>query len=257
MASLIVGNVIQLGVRRNQNQRHARPKTERRFVGPKVNDRRLDMVIIALGIVPGDDDRALPPIRTVGDRVDGGGHHGFADLRVGIGRMVVVAQEVLLDRCVGIGGGNPQGVGIAALHVEHAAGFRQAGILNGREEIAQSMQFRPDRGSVRHIAEILRTVVVGDVGCVRSVRGHRPGRIGFLLVESLLIPAEGDCRLRQLAEECDVIGYVHQVRGGGRVGRGNRARGAEQHGKRKCCKRQIRSYGVSRIIAGIHRERRG
>jgi len=56
--------------------------------------------------------------------------------------------------------------------------------------------------------------VVGDVGCVRSVRGHRPGRIGFLLVESLLIPAEGDCRLRQLAEECDVIGYVHQVRGG-------------------------------------------
>ena len=82
---------------------------------------RLGVIVEAIGFIVGDDDGALRPILAVGDRVDRVGQKGFADLRVGVAWVIVVALESGLDRRAGRAGNQAIEVAVSAADVEDAA----------------------------------------------------------------------------------------------------------------------------------------
>ena len=59
------------------------------------------VIVEAIGLIVGDDDGALRPIRAVGDRIDRVPQKGFTDLRVGVTWVIVVALVGGLDRRAG------------------------------------------------------------------------------------------------------------------------------------------------------------
>ena len=88
-------------VRRDHDRGNARTLIERVSEGIQGADLRLSVIIEAIGFIVGDDDGALRPIRAVGDGVDRVGQKGFADLRVGVAWVIVIAGESGLDRRAG------------------------------------------------------------------------------------------------------------------------------------------------------------
>jgi hypothetical protein len=68
---------------------------------------------------------------------------------------------------------------------------------------------------IRHIAKVLRSVVVRDIRSVRAIGIGRPVvGIRGLFVETFLVPAECHRRLRQFSQKVDIVGNVGKVGGG-------------------------------------------
>ena len=86
---------------RDHDRGDARTLTESVIEGIPRTNIRLSMIVEAIGLIVGDDDGALRPVWAVGDRVDRVAQKGFADLRVGVAWMIVVAGIRRLDRRAG------------------------------------------------------------------------------------------------------------------------------------------------------------
>ena len=145
---------------------------ERRSIGELAAALRRDMVVEPVGLVVGDDDGTVSPVWTVGDVAHSPGRERLGDLLVGVGRVVVISQEGMLDGRRGINGNQPIVVVVAAAQVEDAAAGGQGAVFNRVEEVLCAMQvIVQDLRVVGEIAEILWAVVMQDVPGVQS-----PGR---------------------------------------------------------------------------------
>ena len=78
------------------------------------------MIVEPVGLVVGDDNRALAPIRAGRDCVDLLGEQSFADLRIRIAGVVVVAAEDLCQLRVRIDRLPVANIAVAAAHIEDA-----------------------------------------------------------------------------------------------------------------------------------------
>src|SRR5208282_3352006 len=95
---------------------------------------------------------------------------GFADLRVGVAWVIVVALESGLDRRAGVARNEAIEVAISAADV-----IDSAGSVKGGEEVAEALHV--GRGLVRVvglIAQVLWGIVMGDVVDI----GGYAGRVG-------------------------------------------------------------------------------
>ena len=196
MIALDVRDGVRPRIGRDEDQRHADSPGKRQTVRAVGEDARRDVVVKAVRLIVGDDDRALfPDLRVRRDRVDHAGRHGLADLPVGVARVVVVARLRRVNRGdfsrrrVGVGDRRrqPHLVRVAAADVEHAA-FGQGVVRHVGEEIGHAAEVRAKRRRVGKIAEILRPLVMADIGFMRSYSV----RVGRLEVVALLVPAPVD-----------------------------------------------------------------
>ena len=163
------------GVRRDQERRDARARLQDRAVSERAALPRRDVIVEAVRLIIGDDDRALRPVRAVGDVGDRPRRQGFGDLLIRVGRVIIVADERVLDRRRRIHRHEPVVVVVAAAEIEHAAILRQRPAFDRVEEILGAVQVRvQDLRIIGEIAEILRRVVMQDIA---AVRGGRAGRI--------------------------------------------------------------------------------
>ena len=101
----------------DHEERNSRTHGERAPVRTVGSNGRGHVVVITFGIVPGDDDGAFRPVAASSDGVDRFCNQRLADLCIGIRRMIVVAQEALLDRGVWINRLHPEDVPVSALYV--------------------------------------------------------------------------------------------------------------------------------------------
>src|SRR5208337_349930 len=255
LTPLRVRNVVSARVGRNHDEWNARPIGDYRVIWTKIADRRLNVVIVALRVVPGYDDGALVPIRTRGDFVDRFGYHGFADLRIRIGRMIIITEEIRLDLRIRIDRLQAEQVRIASLDEKDAALPRERTVLDCAEEVTETVKLLCHLGVVCDVAEILRPVVVGDVGSVSPIRVHGTFvRIGHFLVKSFFVPTEGNTRLMQLIDEFQVVLHVAKVATGIAVRRGFFFQLAARQCQRESRKSQVELYAIARKITGIHRQ---
>src|SRR5208282_1313442 len=168
-----VRNVASASIGGNQQKRNARPIADQRLIRAKGTERRQNVVIVAFGIVPSHDDRAVLPIGARRDLIDGLGDHGFADLSVRIGGMVVVAQKVLLYGWIEIDRLQAKEVLKPALDEEDAALFRERLLIEGIEKVLEPVKLATHYRVIGDVAEILWPIVVRDVGRVGPIGGRR------------------------------------------------------------------------------------
>ena len=207
------------GVRRDQERRDARARLEDRAVSERAAFRRRDVVIVAVRLIIGDDDRALRPVRAVGDVADRPRRQGFGDLLIRVGRVIVVADERVLDRRGWIHRHEPVVVVIASAEIENASILWQRPPFDRVEEILGAVQVGvQDFRIVGEIGEILRRVVMQDVAAVRGGRAgrirRRPRRLEgverVVGVETLLIPTPVH-RAVEGRDLADVLLHVEQI----------------------------------------------
>src|SRR5208337_1478227 len=96
-----VGDSVHHAVGRDYDRGNARTLIESGAVGIPGANHRLSVIVEAIGFIVGDDNGALRPVRAVGDRVDRVAQKGFADLRVGVAGVIVVAGKRSFDRRAG------------------------------------------------------------------------------------------------------------------------------------------------------------
>src|SRR5208282_4128301 len=181
MFGSFMGNSVDYAVRRDHDRGNAWTLTERESKRVPGTTIRLRMIVEAIGLIVGDDNGALRPIGAVGDRVDRVAQKGFADLRVGVAWVIVVALESGLDRRAGVARNEAIEVAISAADVIDSAGSGagQGGCVKGGEEVAEALHV--GRGLVRVvglIAEVLWGIVMGDVVDI----GGYAGRVGRLVI---------------------------------------------------------------------------
>src|SRR5208283_3237728 len=172
------------------------------------------------GLIVGDDNGALRPIGAIGDRVDRIAQKGFADLRVGVARVIVVAGISRLDRRAGRARNEAIEVAIPAADVidSAASGAGQGGRVQGSEEVAEALHVC--RGFVRVvglIAEILRGIVMGDVAGM----GGYAARVDRLKIIAELVPGPRHRSVRAAGDLLDVLLHIEKVEGGVQVGGGD------------------------------------
>ncbi len=192
MVTLNVGNDMGSSERRNEDQRNPHPSGEGQAVRSVGKNPGRNVVIEAVGLVVGDDDRALVPDPGLrGDGVDRAGDHGFAELPVRIRGVIVVSGFCFIDgRNLIRGRGGIRNhrlhsklVGISPPNKEDASG-RKGIRSHVREKISHSTQIGTEFWRVRDISKILGTVVMADVGRM----GSRPGGIRRFQVITFLVP---------------------------------------------------------------------
>ncbi len=251
---------------RNHDHRHAHAARERQSVRTIRQNAWRHVVVEAVGLVIGDDDRALRPERRVaGDRIDHARRHGLRDLPVRIARMVVVTGLRRLDRGdfrLGERGGIVRilnrrrqvlVVAEAAANVEHAAVRRQVVVPDIVEEVGFAAEVGAQRRIVGEIAEVLRTLMMGDVIVVRGDVVHVVG----LEVVAVLIPAPADRVAVEALNVGNVLLDVGEIARGRRVGAGHRldvrAHCRQRHGR----EREVRRDVVDPTRGGVGFLRRG
>ncbi len=218
VVALLMRHHVGPRIGRDHEQRDTRATAERKARGVVAENAGRHVVVVAFGLVVGDDDGALAPVWAVGDGVDLVGDQRLADLRVGVARMVVVTIEVGAD----IGGvrraGRVRRVGlhahdivIAAADVEHAAGRRQRGLLHIAEEVAKTMQICVLHRVVVDVAEVLRPVMVPDVAGVRHRADAVAVRQPAFGAVAVLIPAPTIRRAAPLGDIQNVVLDILQV----------------------------------------------
>src|SRR5579872_2932970 len=108
------------GVRRNQDERHARAVAAWVAVLAALELRRGHVIVVSPAVVPCDDDRRVLPILAARDRVHKRGDECLGYVTVGIvhTRVVVVAQEVFLDEWIFAGGAPAEMIVRSPLYVD-------------------------------------------------------------------------------------------------------------------------------------------
>src|SRR5579884_1727103 len=198
------------------------------------------MVIVAFGIVPRDDDRAVLPVRAASNGVDGLGHKRFADLRVGITLVVVIAHEILLNARIGIGRLQIKLILVTALNKVHSAAFGKRLPTDGVKESAQAVELLAHLRVVRNVTEVLRSIVVSHVCRVKTVSVLRPVvHVHMASAVTLLIPAESYRRSATAGDVWNVMANVSQVMNGIAILPRDGFRPALLHRERKRGKSQV------------------
>ena len=140
----VLGGLVRDGVDhavgRDHDGGNARSLVEGGSAGIPGANRRLSVIVEAVGFIVGDDDGALRPVRAAGDGVDLVGQQCLADLRVGVARVIVVAGKVGLDCRAGRARSQAVQVAVAAADIEDSAGAGQRLAPNGCKEVAQALQ---------------------------------------------------------------------------------------------------------------------
>jgi hypothetical protein len=106
-----VGDAVNIAVGGDDDRRDPGTLVERIAFRIKRANAGLGVVKESIGLVVGDDDGALRPVGALGDGVDRIGEQRFADLGIGVARMVVVAGEIRLDGRTG--GARSQAIKVA------------------------------------------------------------------------------------------------------------------------------------------------
>src|SRR5271166_3759661 len=187
-------------VRGDYQQRNARTAAKRQGVWIVGDDLRRNVIVVTLGLVVGDDDGALIPVRAAGYGIDLARHQSFAQLRIRVPGVVIVASELCLDLGVTIERRQAGLVLETSPNVKYAAGSAELVRGDIREEVIQAMEVDADRRVSSDVAEIMRPVVVTDVaGVFHTVV------VSWFCVVSLLIPAPFYGCLIQRCKVRDVI----------------------------------------------------
>ncbi len=223
VVALLARGGVGAAIGRDQDQRDARPAGQRQAGRVEGEDARRHVVVVTLALVVGDDDGALVPVRAAGDGVDLAGDQRLRDLGVGVGRVVVVADEVgLHDRRLGVQRVAGREVGrverrrqpgdvlVAAAHVDHAAARRHGAVAHVGEEVAEPLQvlahlpgcWRCSRNTARRCG--------GRYSCC----ARRRPRVGRLVVVAFLVPAPGILLAAEAGDVGHVLRHVREVGAG-------------------------------------------
>src|SRR5579875_1273324 len=215
---LIAGRMVNVSgasVGRNEDEGNARAVGNGQAVGSVSVDRRGDVVVVPFGIVPGDDDGALGPVGACGDGVDGLSDESFADLGIGLARMVATTEKIALDFGVGVGRLEMEGIEAAALDEKKSAIERKGMRGESGEKIVHAVEFAAELGIVGDVAEVLRAVVVGDVAGVEAESVERAGIVGRfcgdVAVVAFLKPGEGNGGGVVRGKKGDVVVDVSEI----------------------------------------------